>query len=98
MKEFNWEPCGFNDAEAFEINGKFYLVDNECVIKDNFYLYFKDGYETSSISCQDLHIFGIKCLKKEFRLPIEFKYTFGGAVAPPENAQGRTFYCVEVME
>ncbi len=93
-----FEPCSFNEAEAFEINGKIYEIDNTFILKDNFFLYIKEGYETSSISCEDFHIFNIKCLKEEFRLPIEFTYTFGSPVAIPEIAYGRTFYCVEVMK
>ena len=37
-------------------------------------------------------------LRTREREPIEFTYTVGGGIAPPNEAYGKTFRCVEILE
>jgi hypothetical protein len=45
-------------------------------------------------------MFGIKTLreKEKKREPIVFTHTVGGGIAPPNEAYGKTFLCVELVE
>lgn len=107
MNEKQFEECSFEEATHIEINGKTYELGNG-LSKHQVLKYNSDyiGVWTDiHFSWQLLHVgtfsmFGIKTLreKEKKREPMVFTHTVGGGIAPPNEAYGKTFLCVEIVE
>lgn len=94
------------DATHVEMGGKVYEMGHDeftskhQVVKYNDYNIevHKGGYSGNLIHVNAFSLLGIKPLKEKKREPIEFTYTVGGGIAPPNEAYGKTFLCVEILE
>jgi len=107
MIEEQFEKCSWADATHVEMGGKLhelgYFAGEREVLKYNSHhinVCRKIEVHTTETSWQLIHvdafpILGIKPLKKK---PIKFYHTFGGPYAPPNEAYGKTFLCVEFLK
>ena len=97
-----FEECTLDEATHIEMGGKVYELGNGFASKQEVKKY-KDGHIDvcrNTAGWQLIHvdtfpILGIKPLKEK---PIKFYHTFGGPYAPPNEAYGKTFLCVEILE
>ena len=103
-----WEECSINDATHIEINGVVHEIKVAGKIVKSGLPYVGGIYTCIDISfgekywnqiTEELFPFlGIKPLRKPQPKPIEFIYTVGGGIAPPNEAYGKTFLCVEFLK
>jgi hypothetical protein len=100
-----WEEVELKDATHVEINGEVHELKADGNVKKsgllcsgNFrYIDILIGFNKLEQIHVDLFRFlGIKCLREKKQEPIEFIYTVGGGIAPPNEAYGKTFLCVEI--
>jgi hypothetical protein len=98
-----WEEVELKDATHIEING--------CVVemkeKDGIVERSADfscinilvgGNKWVQIPLEAFFALGIRCLRKFKPKPIEFIYTVGCGIAPPDEWYGRTWRCIEILE
>ena len=97
MSEKQYEECVFQEATHVAVNGVVFQITGNIWKSDQSYLlcWLK---EDISIPLEYFSTFGIKPLRERKRKPIEFTYTVGGGIAPPNEAYGKTFLCVEILE
>ena len=107
MNEKQFEECSLGDATHVEMNGNIHELDaweGSFACKD-----YEEGHcvgiavdnkdEILSIPISLFTILGIKPLREnKKREPIVFTHTVGGGIAPPNEAYGKTFLCVELVE
>jgi hypothetical protein len=105
IDEKQFEQCTLEEATHVEMGCKMYELGNGIVHKRICFgsyhglTVFYDGFrEGNSIYTGVFPVLGIKPLKEKKREPIEFTYTVGGGIAPPNEAYGKTFRCVEILE
>jgi hypothetical protein len=102
-----WKECDLVNATHVEINGEVHELKEDGKVKKAGKLSYLN-YRSIEIliglnDWKHIHvdlfpILGIKCLRKVKPTPIEFIYTVGGGIAPPNEAYGKTFLCVEILE
>ena len=97
-----WEECSLDVATHVEIGGKVHEIKKHGIVERNIscdwidILIDVDVKEYAQIPQEAFILLGIKCLRKFKPTPIEFIYTVGGGIAPPNEAYGKTFLCVEI--
>lgn len=105
MNEKQFEECLLEEATHVEIGNTTYELDNGIVnrskgeVNPSIRIVTKLGFN-DYISEISFPMFGIKTLreKEKKREPIVFTHTVGGGIAPPNEAYGKTFLCVELVE
>ncbi len=102
MSEKKLEECSLEQATHIEMGGKVYEFGNGFTSKGEVLKYNDYHIDVcrGTTGWQLIHvdtfpILGIKPLKKK---PIKFYHTFGGPYAPPNEAYGKTFLCVEFLK
>lgn len=96
-----WEEVALDDATHVEINGVVHEITERggTVERSGGYGWIDiliDVNKWASIPKEGFPLLGIKCLRKFKPKPIEFIYTVGCGIAPPNKWYGKTFLCVEI--
>ena len=99
MSEKQFEPCTLGDATHVEMGGKVYQLgydyEGKVLRRNSHNIEVTTETRWQLIHVDAFPILGIKPLKKK---PIKFYHTFGGPYAPPNEAYGKTFLCVEFLK